>query len=218
MIAHMHWSDNSDVINIAIISLVLGTGALAGAKKYALSVIVGCALIMVTLNTSKRQNLLVPTGGADPAPSTEDPNPDAIDDIVVVDEDKGKPRPIADFAKGRDYDDAVHENVIRSEDPGLSVDNHVVTVLEDQSQSMTGQSKYMFDQKFTPLPSQMYKPVISTSFSDQKKGERQPTAKGLQELLARQQFYDTMASGGDIEPRVPSGIQTMRYLASSHPK
>lgn len=223
------WFSSPDAVNLTVIGLVIGTSALAAERKYAHAVILGCVLAMVTINYPRYKSLEKPTGAAAaaapaPAPADSaddvkaDDNADGASDAKV--DSKALVQPFVNFDAAQEYDDAVHEDLIRTDDQGLKLDEaavHARTVLETESNSLTGQSKYIFDQKFTPTKYQVHQPVISTTFDEKVNDayEKQPTAKGLQELLARQSFYDSIASGGDMNPRMNPGLKTMAYLTAS---
>lgn len=212
------WLNRQDAFNGIAIASTIVIAVLAGQKKYAEATIIACVVVMINLNLDTLSAYL-PSGADDAAPT-----------VVDVDGTANDPPPVTklpdtvkvNFSAARNYDDAAHESIIRAEEPAfvLNTDTTALAVDDKDSDLLHGQSKTIFENKFTRLPHQIHKPVISTRFDDVDTKsiaakEQQPPAQNLQELLARQSFYNSIASGGDMLPRVAPGIHTMLYLASS---
>ena len=81
----------------------------------------------------------------------------------------------------------------------------------DEGPSLSGQSKYRFEQQFTLLPHQRSHVTVATPVE----GPSRPSAQAIEENESRNSFYQSMASGGDMAIRKASGLHTLDYLCAS---
>jgi len=78
---------------------------------------------------------------------------------------------------------------------------------------LMGQSKYRFDKQFELLPHQRAQVIITTPVD----GSAAPAAatQFVVRAEARDRFFSTLASGGDLLPRRAPGLHTLDYLCAS---
>lgn len=178
--------------------VALGSGVLFAQKRVSEAVLLCCIFVIYSMQT-ERQLLLTNKQGAAAA--------------VVVPEDKAAPSTVNTtvvehhVSKGSE-DDAVKDSVEQSDEVLTEVPK-VEPIPE--SSDLSGKSKFMFDNQFTLLKHQASKPLISATF--EKTSEPIVSAQSLDEVQSKQSFYDTIASGGDVQTRIPPGLSTLEYLS-----
>lgn len=188
---------------------------LVSERKIAHAVLLGCAVSMYLIQDSSRstQPLLKPSQAvisvvqalgatADTAVDTEQAPP-------VISSPAAAAAASPAESQIMHLDDAVSGSLSQSAEMLVAVPEVHPIVADGE---LTGMSKVIFDNAFTPMPHQVYRPVVSTSFD----GPAGPVSdKQQQALNSRNEFYKSIASGGDIQGKGPPGIQTMNYLTKA---
>lgn len=209
-----------DLKRISGLAAALGLGVLVGERRYSTAVVAGCLAFLVYINThhlERRMDLQRASLGAIPLVPRAAPAAAPVSETttIPVPAPSAAPAPASaplEYEHVRPFDDAVHESVTHSQDPGLNIERGSSPWSE---RYLTGTSKAVLDNRFVAVPRRTFRPVISTELDD---GPQDFPDAGAERLLSRQSFFDEIASGGDVQTRVPPGMHALMYLSASAAK